>query len=328
MTQLSAGPVLITGARGFIGAALTDRLKQAGLQLLTTDLPSATAASPAVQCLPGNIADPALQHQLMAQQPATVFHLAGVVSGAAEADFDRGRSINLDATQLLLENCRRLTQASGTPVRFVYASSIAVFGVPLPARIDDDTAAHPTLSYGTHKRAIELLVDDYSRRGFIDGRVLRLPGVVVRPPLPNGALSGFNSDLIREPLAGRDYTCPVGSQASIWICSLAAVLDNLMRMATLPADALGARRTVNAPALAVTAGQVRDAIAAAMPAAAARIRFTEPADQPDPALVAQFGRWPLDCDFSRATGLGLHADATLGNLINDYLAGQGHGDTP
>ncbi len=326
ISQLPSGPVLITGARGFIGRSLAGRLAQQPNTLVTSDLPvpddaTLNGAEGRVVFVPGDIADDSLQQQLLRHRPSTVFHLAGIVSGAAQADFDLGRRINLQATQLLLENCRQLTQTVGTPVRFVYASSIAVFGVPLPGRFDDDTPADPTLSYGTHKRACELLIDDYSRRGFIDGRALRLPGVVVRPPLANGALSGFNSDLIREPLAGRDYTCPVSEQATIWICSLARVLDNLLTMASLPADLLGARRTVTAPALAVSTGQVRDALAALVPGAGARIRFT---DQPDPALQAQFGRWPLDARFARASRLGLRADPDLPTLVRDYLTEQ-HG---
>ncbi|HMN84053.1 MAG TPA: NAD-dependent epimerase/dehydratase family protein [Burkholderiaceae bacterium] len=357
-----AGPVLVTGAAGYLGQALVAALRGAGPTVIATDLasppppslapsPSLSPAAPmpfsagdpahpAVDDAPtgrpmvgddrstspgsvifaaGDLTDPRWQDALFEHRPATVFHLAGIVSGAAEADFERGRRVNLDATLQLLERCRRQAAAGGPPVTLVYTSSIAVFGVPLPARIDDHTPPAPTLSYGAHKRAIEILLDDYSRRGLLDARGLRLPGVVVRPPLPNGALSGFNSDLIREPLAGRDYDCPVGEEATLWLSSLRHVVGNLIRMAALPAAAPGPARTVNAPAIAVSAGQIRDAIARVSPAAAARIRFSA---VPDPALVAQFGRWPLACDFARARALGLTTDASLDTLIAEHLAGR------
>lgn len=338
-------PVLVTGAAGYLGQALVAALRARGRTVIATDLapparpaPAARpasqrsgtdaaedrrtvlAADPDASFTAGDLTDPRWQDALFEHHPATVFHLAGIVSGAAEADFERGRRVNLDATLQLLERCRRQQAAGGPPVTLVYASSIAVFGVPLPGRIDDHTPPAPTLSYGAHKRAIEILLDDYSRRGLLDARALRLPGVVVRPPLANGALSGFNSDLIREPLAGRDYDCPVGEDATVWLSSLRHVIGNLVRMAALPAAALGPVRTVNAPAIAVDAGQIRDAIArVAAPAAAARIRFSA---APDPALVAQFGRWPLDCEFARAGALGLTTDASLDALIAEHLAGR------
>ena len=307
--------VLITGAAGFIGRALAralradPRLGPDGL-LLTDQVIDGPGS------LAGNVADASHQQRLFARPVDRLFHLAGIVSGAAEADFEAGLRVNLEATLALLECCRRQAQAGGPRVRFVYASSIAVFGVPLPAHIDDHTPALPTLSYGAHKRVIELLIDDYTRRGFIDGRALRLPGVVVRPPLPNGALSGFNSDLIREPLAGRSYTCPVGPQATTWLCSLPRVIDNLLRLGDLPGEAIGAVRTVNAPALAVSVAQIVAALAQSDARAPARVRF---ADAPAPGLVAQFGAWPLACTFDRAAALGLGADADLASLLRDGL---------
>jgi nucleoside-diphosphate-sugar epimerase len=199
----------------------------------------------------------------------------------------------------------------GGPVpRFVYASSIAVFGVPLPPRIDDATVPQPSLAYGVQKRTSELLVDDATRRGDVDGRSLRLAGVVVRRAAPNGALSGFNSDLIREPLAGRDYVCPVGPQATIWITSLGTAVANLLRLADAEASALGEDRALTAPALAVSVADVVAALGRIDPAAAARVRC-----QPQPAIEAQFARWPLDADFSRAESLGLRKDTSLDALV-------------
>ena len=211
--------VLVTGADGFIGRALVHALR-VGHDVIATDRDD------------GDIADPAHLDRLFAAGPFDrVFHLAAIVSGAAEADFDAGRRVNLDATIGLLDRCRAQARRGGPVVRFVHASSIAVFGTPLPARIDDATEPKPSLSYGTHKRVAELLIDDATRRGELDGRALRLSGVVVRPALPNGALSAFNSDVIREPLAGRDYECPVGADATIWVTSRRAAVANLLHLA-------------------------------------------------------------------------------------------------
>ncbi|HPU54340.1 MAG TPA: NAD-dependent epimerase/dehydratase family protein [Burkholderiaceae bacterium] len=307
---------LVTGAAGFIGQALAQALKaDPGCGIEGLVLTDRTLGEPAGMA--GDIADPDHRARLFTRPVGRLFHFAGIVSGAAEADFEGGLRVNLEATLALLECCRRQVLAGGPLVRFVYASSIAVFGVPLPSRIDDQTPALPTLSYGAHKRVIELLIDDYTRRGFVDGRALRLPGVVVRPALPNGALSGFNSDLIREPLAGRPYLCPVGPQASTWVCSRARVIENLLRIAALPGDAIGPVRTVNAPALSVSVAQIRDALAAVDPAAPARVQF---AASPPPELTAQFGAWPLDCSFERARALGLRADSDLTALLRDALS--------
>jgi nucleoside-diphosphate-sugar epimerase len=323
----SALRTVITGAAGFIGAALGRALhacsrhaSRAGAELCLTD---EAALEPAdggrfdpllATRIRGDIGDPALVDRLFAQPVQQLFHLAGIVSGRAEADFALGKRINLDATLALLERCRLQAERGGPVPRFVYASSIGVFGTPLPERIDDATAPCPTLSYGTHKLAIELLLTDYTRRGFIDGRALRLSGVLLRPALPNGALSAFNSDLIREPLSGRDYVCPVGPDASVWVASLRCTVANLLHLAALEPSRLGASRALTAPALAV---RVRDIVAAL-----GRIDATAPGRvsyRPDPNLEAQFGRWPLQCSFESAQALGLQRDATLDHLIRTCL---------
>ena len=332
--------VLVTGAAGYLGRALVDALRRAapdgatgvGAAAAPARASAARAASaalvltdraappdgapPGTQWIAGDIGDPALQARLFAEPVDLVFHLAGVVSGAAEADYAAGKHVNLDATIALLERCRRQAERGDRAPRLVYASSIAVFGTPLPARIDDDTAPAPTLSYGAHKRACELLVDDCTRRGYVDGRTLRLSGVVVRPPLANGALSSFNSDLIREPLAGRDYVCPVSPAATIWIASLPHAVANLMRMAEVDAAALGARRAITTPSLAISIAGIVEALQRVQADAADRIRICF---RPDPALEAQFGRWPLDCSFERGRALGLGVDASIDAVIRTHL---------
>jgi nucleoside-diphosphate-sugar epimerase len=294
--------VLVTGAAGFLGSALVGALRERGAAVVATDRAD------------GDIAEREHVERLFATPFDRVFHLAAIVSGAAEADYALGRRVNLDATLLLLDACRAQAGRGGPVVRFVQTSSIAVFGTPLPTRIDDATAPAPTLSYGTMKRVAELLIDDLSRRGELDGRALRLPGVLVRPPLANGALSAFNSDVVREPLAGRDYTCPVGPDATIWVASRRTTIANLLRLADVDASALGAARALTAPALAVSIAEVVAALGRADPAAPARVRF-----RPDPKIEAQFGRWPRDASFARAAGLGLLADATLDTIVRDHL---------
>ena len=295
--------VIVTGARGYLGSALVEALAASDCDVIATDRDD------------GDIADPAHVRRLFEAPVDRVFHLAGIVSGAAEADWDLGRRVNLDATLLLLDACRAQARRGGPVVRFVHSSSIAVFGTPLPARIDDGTEPVPTLSYGTAKRIVELLLDDLTRRGEIDGRALRLSGVVVRPPLANGALSAFKSDLIREALAGRTYTCPVGPDATTWVASKRTTIANLLRIADVDGTALGARRAVTAPALVVSIAETVAALGRVDAAAPARIGFA-----PDPRIEAQFGRWPPDASFARAESLGLVRDDSIDAIIREHLA--------
>ncbi len=314
--------VLVTGAAGFIGSALVKALttqpQTSGawqdLSFVLTDRVDRLSGLPSsATWIRGEISDRALHDRLFAEPVDVVFHFAGIVSGAAEADYALGKRVNLDATIALLERCRAQAASGGPVARVIYASSIAVFGTPLPARIDDATPPEPTLSYGAHKRACELLIDDCTRRGFIDGRALRLSGVVVRPPLANGALSGFNSDLIREPLAGRDYVCPVSKDATIWIVSLGHAIANLIRLAQVDGAMLGPRRALTTPSLAVSISDIVAALAKADPAAPARIHF-----DPQPAIEAQFGCWPLDCAFEGGRRIGLTCDASIDAVIRTH----------
>lgn len=321
--------ILITGAGGFVGQALASDLARAPIsidgsdatpRLVLCDRDPAppgliSARHPAsIEWRQGDITDPAFAASLIGSQTRAVFHLAGVVSGAAEADFDTGLRVNLLAGMRLLEACRR--NAVGTsPVRFVFASSIAVYGAPLPEQIDDQTLPVPTLSYGVQKLALEHLINDYSRRGMLDGRSPRLAGVVVRPPLPNGALSAFNSDLIRETAAGRPIRSPVSPQAGLWMQSIDVTVTNLRHAMTLPAKALGHQRAVLLPAVATRVGAVLDAVGRATRTdARARVDF-----QPDEAIEAQFGRWPASFTAQRALGLGFAVDDGIDAIVSAYL---------
>ena len=303
--------ILITGAAGFVGHALAQALVAAApptLQWVLSDTVQAgvTPAGANVRWVGGDLADPALHRRLFEQPLHAVLHLAGLMSGRTEADVVLGERINLRAALDLLALCRAQQVQGGPRVRWVMTSSIAVYGTPLPERINDQTPARPTLSYGTHKRMLELMLDDMSRRGELDGRALRLSGVVPRPVMPNGALSGFNSDLIREPLSGRDYVCPVSPEATLWLLSLPAALDALQRVLWMDPQAwrsvMGgtAGCALNAPAWPLQVQTLVQAMTALDPQVPARLRHA-----PQNDVQAQFGAWPLQASFERAWRLGL-----------------------
>ncbi|HLS57886.1 MAG TPA: NAD-dependent epimerase/dehydratase family protein [Zeimonas sp.] len=307
--------ILVTGAAGFIGTALVRALaarhRQArvvAFDLVPPDVPE--GAVPIV----GDIGGPGVAASLVDRDTAQIFHLASLVSGGAEADFERGMRVNLDATRELLEAARR----HGRAPTFVFASSIAVYGGDLPPVIGDDTPALPQLSYGAHKLACEILINDYSRRGFVDGRSLRLPTVMVRPGAANTAVSGWASAIVRESLAGRDCDCPVGPGTSMACVSLARTVEAFLHVADLPAAELGAQRTVLLTGIPVTAGQMVDAVRRA--AAGRRlgtVRFV-----PDPGVQALMDRLPRAVRSARAARLGFAPSASIDEIVAQYLAGQ------
>ncbi len=305
--------VLVTGAAGFVGQALVAKhlapLAQGGHcdVLLSDHAPSATCPQQ-VRWECGDVADPQLWDRLMKEPVDLVVHLAAIVSGRAEADPVLGRRVNLIAPLEMIERCRQQWQTAHTRARVVLSSSIAVYGTPLPARMRDDHPIRPSLSYGAHKRMIEIALADASRRGEVDGRAIRLSGVVVRPAQPNGALSGFNSDMIRLPLSGHDYTCPVGPDACTWLTSLDVAIDQLWHAAqtsephwtqVLPAG----ERALTAPTWPVTMPALLKAMGQIDPSAPQRLGF----DAHSP-LHAQFGLWPQDAVFEQAIALGLPSD--------------------
>lgn len=292
--------ILVTGAAGYIGSALVRALGETGvLATDQTDLPFRQAVS-------GNLAYPPFARSLVTPEVEVIFHLASLVSGGAEQNFELGTKVNLDATRDLLEACR----LAGHRPKFVFASSIAVYGPPLPDPVTDDTPAAPRISYGAQKLIGEILIDDYTRRGYVDGRALRLPTVMVRPGQANTAVSGWASAIIREPLAGRDYVCPVRADTRMACISLARVVQAFTHAAELPADKLGARRTVLLSGISVSAGQMWDSVKAK---AAGRVRFA-----PDPQLQPIMDAVPKATLSERARELGFAASASIEEIVREY----------
>jgi D-erythronate 2-dehydrogenase len=330
--------VVITGGTGFLGSRLARELLAAGslgvagraarpLSGLTlidrARAPADLAADERVTVICGGLGellDPAGAGQDALAGAEVVFHLAAAVSGECEADFDLGMRANLQATELLLASCRAL----GTNPVVVFASSVAVFGAsgehPLPAVVDDHTAPNPQSSYGAQKVIGEQLLADYTRKGFLRGRAVRLMTVSVRPGRPNAAASGFLSGIIREPLAGQRAVCPVSAQTEVALVSPARAIDGLRCAATSSEQAWGGRTPVNLPALTVT---VRDMVAAleraAGPEATALIDWV-----PDPVVAGLVTSWPARFRAVRAARLGLVPDPDFDSVISMHLAETQH----
>src|SRR5947208_4941529 len=243
--------ILVLGAAGMIGRKLAERLARDGEHAKLVD----AVAAPGIAV--ADLAEPGAADDLVADRPDVIFHLAAVVSGEAEADFEKGYRVNLDGTRRLLEAIRAL---EGYRPRLVFTSSIAVFGAPFPDPIGDDFRATPLTSYGTQKAVAELLLADYSRRGFVDGIGLRLPTITVRPGRPNLAASGFFSSIIREPLNGQEAVLPVPDTVRHWHASPRSAVGFLLHAATLDTAPLGARRSLTMPGISVTVAEQIEAL--------------------------------------------------------------------
>jgi nucleoside-diphosphate-sugar epimerase len=291
--------ILVTGAAGYIGSALVRAL---GGDVIATD----QSAMPFANAVSGNIAYPQFARSLITAEVGVVFHLASLVSGGAEQNFELGTKVNLDATRDLLEACR----LAGHCPKFIFASSIAVYGGQLPDPVTDETPPSPRISYGAQKLIGEVLIDDYTRRGYIDGRALRLPTVMVRPGRANTAVSGWASAIIREPLAGRDYVCPVEPRTPCACISLARVVAAFQRIAEIPSATLGARRAVLLTGISASAQQMWDAVKAK---ASGKVRF-----EPDPALQAIMDAVPKATLSRRAAELGLPNNSSIEEIVREY----------
>ena len=316
--------VLILGAGGMIGAKLAKRLVEdgrlAGRAITALALADLTAPDRPTGDIPVDVqaaditADATAEH-LIATRPDVIYHLAAMVSGAAERDFEGGYRVNMDASRALFEAIRQAHDADGYTPRLIFASSLAVYGAPLPDPVPDDQLRAPQSSYGTQKAIVELLLDDYTRRGFFDGIGLRLPTIVIRPGAPNAAASGFFSGILREPLAGQSSTLPVGRDVKHWLASPRAAVSFLIHAAGLDGAAVGPRRTMTMPGVATTVGgQIAALERVAGPEATALIE-----DRPDPAIAAIINTWPRAFAPERALKLGFVAEGSVDDLIAVYL---------
>lgn len=290
--------ILVTGAAGYIGSALVRAL--ASRDVIPTD----QGEMPFGNAVVGNIAYPQFARSLITPEVGVVFHLASLVSGGAEQNFELGTKVNLDATRDLLEACR----LAGHRPKFVFASSVAVYGGRLPDPVTDDTPPAPRISYGAQKLIGEILIDDYTRRGYVDGRALRLPAVLVRPGSPNTAVSGWSSAIIREPLAGRDYVCPVKPQTRLACISVGKVVAAFIRISEV--GEFGARRTVLLNGVSASAQEMWDAV---KDRARGRVRF-----EPDPEVQKVMDGAPKATVSQRATELGLPGNASIREIVDEY----------
>lgn len=316
--------IIILGGAGFIGKQLAKALLAKGTLALgeqpaqkinqvilfdkveASDLPT----DDRLEIHAGDICDEGEMTQLFNQPIDLVFHLAAIVSGEAEKDFELGMAVNLQATMQLLELCRKQQQC---PI-FVFASSCAVFGGDLSEKIYDFTAARPQSSYGTQKAMAGLLINDYSRRGFVDGRILRLPTIAIRPGKANAATSSFVSGIIREPLNGEKAQCPVAGDTMVWILSPDAVIHNFIHAATLSGEKMGLSRIINLPGIRTSVNAMVESLEAlAGKETTALIDWT-----PDPFIQSIVLTWPTDFETTYADQLGFIKDASVATIIEQY----------
>lgn len=313
--------ILITGAAGMIGRKLTARLVKDGglngksidrLTMIDVAAPEKpTGFSGAVELSASDLSAPGIAAKAIAGKPDVIFHLAGVVSGEAEMDFEKGYRVNLDGTRALLDAVR----AANYKPKFVFTSSIAVFGAPFPRSIPDDFHLTPLTSYGTQKAICELLLADYSRRSFLEGIGIRLPTICVRPGKPNKAASGFFSGIIREPLAGQEALLPVADSVRHTHASPRAAVGFLIHAAGLTPEQLGPRINLAMPGVSCTVGEQIDALRrVAGDKVAARIRRV-----PDELVQQIVSGWAEQLDAKRARDLGFKAETTFDDIIRAHI---------
>jgi D-erythronate 2-dehydrogenase len=318
--------IVITGGAGFIGKKLARALLARGTlmdrsgtvqalsEIVLFDVVEAEGLvhdDPRLQTVAGDITDAAAVKDLIGPGTGGVFHLAAIVSANAEEDFDLGYRVNLDGTRHVLEACRALPE----PIKLVFASSVAVYGGGMPEPLGDDSILTPQTSYGGQKAAGELLLNDYSRKGFVDGRALRLPTIVVRPGRPNRAASTFASSIIREPLAGEEAVCPVERDAAMYILSPRRVVQALLHAFELPGADLGPTRMLTLPGITASIGEMVDALEKiGGQKVVERIKW-----QPDPRIQKIVAGWPPRFDAKRARALGFEPDADVAEIIQAHI---------
>jgi len=315
--------ILILGAAGMVGRKLVERLTRDGrlgnrdiskLTLQDVVPPAKPATSIPAEIVTCDVADQAAIARLVAGRPDVIFHLAAIVSGEAEADFDKGYRINLDGTRYLIDAVYAI--GGGYKPRIVFTSSIAVFGAPFPDKIGDEFLSAPLTSYGTQKAIGELLISDYTRKGLFDGVSIRLPTICVRPGTPNKAASGFFSNIIREPLAGKEAVLPVSEDVMHWHASPRSAVGFLIHAGTMDTGAMGPRRALSMPGLAATVGEQIAALErVAGKNVTARIKRV-----PDPTIMGIVGGWPRNFSTDRALKLGFTtAEKTFDDIIRIHI---------
>ncbi|MBV9999862.1 MAG: SDR family oxidoreductase [Verrucomicrobia bacterium] len=313
--------VLVIGAAGMIGRKFVEKLAKNGtlagrkvsrVTMADVIVPAAPADAPfEVDTVACDLSAPPAAESLVAGRPDIIFHLAAIVSGEAEADFDKGYRINLDGTRYLFEAVRR---AGNTP-RLVFTSSIAVFGAPFPEVIGEEFFETPLTSYGTQKAIGELLLSDYTRRGFFDGIGIRLPTICVRPGKPNLAASGFYSNIIREPLKGEPAVLPVPEDVRHWFASPRSAVNFLFHAAEIDGAAVGPRRTLTMPGVSATVGEMIESLGRV--AGPDRVKLVR--REPDPVIERIVGGWARNFDASRSVALGFQAEKNFDEIIRVHI---------
>ena len=317
--------ILIIGAAGMVGRKLTTALVADGqiggrdisrLTLADVVAPAAPAGfGGKVETVAADLSVPGTAARLVASRPDLIFHLAAIVSGEAEADFDKGYRINLDGTRYLLEAIRQEGARERYVPRLVFTSSIAVFGAPYPEVIEDEFFTTPLTSYGTQKAIGELLLNDYSRRGFVDGIGIRLPTITIRPGKPNAAASGFFSNILREPLAGQEAVLPVSKDVRHWFASPRAAIGFLLHAAELDSSRLGWRRSLNAPGLSATVGEEIEALRRVAGDKAVKLIR----EVPDAQIISMVDGWAKNFNARRAEALGFKAEKDFDEIIRIHV---------
>ncbi|AMN52816.1 NAD-dependent epimerase [Labrenzia sp. CP4] len=326
--------VLVIGAAGMVGRKLVEKLaaqpevlgfEVSRLTLADAVSPTAPAALPGIaEAVTVDLSKAGAARTLVASRPDVIFHLAAIVSGEAEQEFEKGYAVNLDGSRELFEAIRIEGAREPYFPKVIFASSIAVFGQPFPEKIGDEFFTTPLTSYGTQKAITELLLADYSRKGFFDGIGLRLPTICIRPGRPNKAASGFFSNIMREPLAGQEAVLPVDDSVRHWFASPRAAVGFFVHAARMDAAGIGPRRTVTLPGLSATVGEQIEALRRVAGEKAVRLIRREP----DEAIARIVEGWPRNFDARRALELGFQAETSFDDIIRIHIEDELEGRNP